>query len=460
MSRITFNGARTGRRAPSRGGMLSALKYDMGERKRIVFPIVDGGLVIFAKPYHPVMNKSVSLLRSRGGGTYAVNKIRCMHPYSQTNPTESLSIAKKGEICLFCDIAKYESRRQWDEIREEFGEDGFSKLSKKEMKEYFGKAEEDKTVDASFYREKNDDNENESKTLLDIYILALEMRLDKSGKVVMDSDGVAEYTPIVVPASKSRLNKFKEGVDNALASETIQEDILSPYLENEGTDAEEEVLIGFVDFMVNFPKESDKMTSGRNMSATPVSEAASVITDELIENFEDKADAIVKQAESLINNFYKNLQPHTRAEALEFMDGDGEDYFKALEAEFRMDEIEREDGTVIKSDDDRDAEILANVIDNVSTGNDDAKEDSGGEEEEADVEEAPKKKKRTAKPVVEEDAEEEKKPRKRTGTRRAKTEKAEAGEKKPRRTARRAPKKEESETLDDDSGLDDEIFNV
>lgn len=458
MSRVSFSGARTGRRAPSRGGMLKTLEYKVGERKRIVFPIYDGGLVLYAKPYHPVLNKSVHLAKSNGSGTYPVNKIRCMHPYAQTNPEDSLNVAKSGEICLFCDLSKYENRRQWKTINDEFGDDGFSQLTKKEMKAYFDELAEEDTVEPSYYQEENEDGEKESRTLLDIYILALEIQLDKKGKPVLDDNGIAKYEPIVMPASKSRLAKFKQGVDDAVASGSLDEDRLYPFIENEGTDAEEEVLIGFVDFLVNFPQEKDKMTSGRNMTATPVSESLSVISDDLIEDFESKGEALEKQASTLVNNFYVNLKPHTREEALEMLDG-GAEYFEELESEYRFDG-KTEDGKVIPSDDERDEEIITKVLENLSGNDSDEDEDAEEDKPKKKDKSKTKDKKKARKEVVEdededdEDEEEVENPvKKRKKSERTK----EDGEKVKKKKKKKV---EPEEDLDDDEFDGEEIFDV
>lgn len=399
MSRVSFSGARTGRRAPNKGGMLKSLEWKMGERKRLILPLVDGALVLFAKPYHPVMNQSLELVKTSGSGTYSISKVRCMHVYAQTSAEESLKIAEKGEVCLFCDVAKYEKRRQWEDINEEFGQDGFKEMTKEEQREYFKKSEKDQTVDASYYQETDADGNKESRTQMDIYLLALDIKLDKKNKPVLDENGEAQYEPILMPASKSRLGKFKNGVDNAVASGSIDEDMLYPFIENEGTDVEEEVLIGFVDFLVSFPMEADKMTSGRNMSAQPVSESMSVISPELITGFEAKAAETVKQAEQVINSFYVNLKAHTREEAMDMFKA-GEDYVNGLIEDYRtLEDTVSEDGREIMSDENRDAEIFAKIIKAI-------KKTDAGTDDETVEEEAPKKEKTRRERPAEVDVEE------------------------------------------------------
>lgn len=454
MGRMTFSKARTGKGVSGGGGMLQTLKWNIGDRLRLVFPVTEDGLIIFAKPYHPVLNKSVRLLKSDGSGTYPVNKIRCMHPFSQTNHKEGLKAAKSGEICLFCDLAKYESRRLWAEIEEEFGEDGFKELSKEEMKEYFEEAKEEDTVEASYYKSTDSEGNSQNITHYDMYILALQLTV-KNGKVVKEN-GIAKYTPIVMPVSMSRLSKFKDGVDNALVAGTLSEEMLHPYIENEGTDLEEEVKIGFVDFMVNFPEASDKMTSGRNMSAQPVSEKLSAISDELVAHFEENADEIVKKADTLVNNFYVNLKPHTREEALDMIDKD-EGYFEELEEEYRYHESrEGRNGNEIPSDDDNDASIIQRVLDQNS--------DTEDEDEEDEEEKKPRKKKakssdakkskRSKKKVEEEDEEEEdeedEKPKTRKRSPKSANSKKKSSGKKSKRPKKEEPEEDELDELDED----------
>ena len=472
MNRVQFSTARTGRRAPRGGGMLKSLEYKMGERKRLVFPIYDGGLVLFAKPYHKVYNSSVELAKTNGSGTYAVNKIRCTHPFSQTTPEETQQQAKKGEICLFCDISKYEGRRRWATINEEFGKDGFSQLDKKEQKAYFEELQETETVDKSYYSEEDEEGNRENRTLMDIFILALELQLDKKGKPALDEDGAPKYEPVIMPASKSRLEKFKQGVDDALASGSIELENLNVFIENEGTEAEEEVFIGFVDFMVTFPKAVDKMTSGRNMTATPVPESSSVDIDDLMEDFDKKAEDLVKQAENMINNFYVNLKPHTRESALEMLVS-GEDYFTQLEDEYRMFGGESEDGRELPNDDETDASIIERALKQSVSDEDEA------EDEETEEEEKPKKKeksgkkktgkegKKRTKPSRKEEPEEdldveddedepdediEEKPKKKEKSGKKKTGKS--GKK-----TKKAEEPKEDEELDDDD-FDEEMFDV
>lgn len=469
MSRVSFSSARTGKRQGGKGGnMLKTLEYKMGERKRLVFPIYQGGLILFAKPYHPVKKGALELVKSNGSGKYAINKVRCMHPYSQTTPEESLKAAKSGEICIFCDIAKYESRRQWETIREEFGENGFSELSKKEMKAYFEEMEESQTVETSYYKEEDEEGNKDNRTLMDIFILALEIQLDKKGKPLLDDKGLAKYEPLIMPASKSRLSKFKQGVDDAIASGTLEEDRLHGFIENEGTEAEEEVLIGYVDFLVSFPKEADKMTSGRNMTATPVSESNSVDIDELIEDFEKKAEEMVKSAENLVNNFYVNLKPHTRESGLEML-VQGAEYFEELEEEYRMHGgIDEDTGRELPDDDASDKEIIEKVLSRAK----DEEDDEGGAEEQE--EEKPKKnksskgkddkkRKKPARQEVDEDDdgededEEEVEPKPKKKKKKDSEGKSKKG--KDKKKSKKVKEPEEDEELDDDE-FDDEMFDV
>lgn len=357
MSRVSFNTVRSGRKP--RGGnsefkTLEQLKYENGDSKRVVFPIVDGGLVIFAQPFHKVLNSSVALAKANGEGTYEVHKIRCTHPYSQLADKDQKAVVETGEMCLFCNLAKYEDRKMWAMVAEQFGDD-FKNLSKKEKKDFFDEYEKMRTVEASYYRKKNEETgDNETKTHFDMYILALEITLD--GGNVKKIDGKAEYKPIIMPISAQRLEKFKTAVDDAISSGTLDEEILRPY-----KDGEEKVLIGWVDFRMAFPRSNTKMESGRNMTVTPMSARLSVVDDAFIGKFEDEQEEILKQAENTVNGLYKFLKVHNHEQAKETL-VKGANYYNELEAEFRITEsFENQNGTLVRSDDEMDAEIFEKV---------------------------------------------------------------------------------------------------
>ncbi|MFV1457712.1 hypothetical protein, partial [Bacillus mycoides] len=61
MGRLSFSGARTGRRAGGSGlgNMVQRLSFEVGETKRIIFPVLPDaegnlGLVVLAEPFHPI----------------------------------------------------------------------------------------------------------------------------------------------------------------------------------------------------------------------------------------------------------------------------------------------------------------------------------------------------------------------------------------------------------------------
>lgn len=367
--------ARGNRRGSQQNDLLEIMGFEIGERKRIVIPVFNGEIALFAKPYHKVVNESIEFV-SKNGKPYNVFQVRCTHPYSQVTQEDSIAEARKHEICAFCDLSKYEGRRVWDIINKEYG-DTFKDLEKSEQREVFKKIEALATVEPSYYQTKDEDGNTVNATQMEIYMLVLEIEMDGK-KPVLDNNGIPKYKPVVMKASKSRLDKFKNGVDDAVESGSLDEDMLYTYIENEGTDDAEKVSVGWVDFNVNFPNKPDKKESGKDMSATPVAEKLSVITEDFINAVTENGDALVKSAKSTVDNMLKNFRSHTREEAIgwikdQTVDGkvvSGEEYFKLLEAEYRFAGDDEHMG-----DDERDAEIFEKTLkyaDDVETETDDA----------------------------------------------------------------------------------------
>lgn len=368
MSRLSFSSARTGRRVgQSRGNTLNELKFDIGESKRLIVPIYNGQISVFGVPVHKVNGQGKINITTKNGKTFSVFSIRCTHPYSQTNGKEQLEIAEKGEICLFCDLAKYEERKRSKHIREEFGDDGFSKLTKEQQRDFYQTYEKQHphTLEKSYFSRREGDS-TFNQTTLDMYILVLEVKLE-NGKPKLDEQGVVEYEPVLMPASQARLEKFHTAVESGINSGQIEEDMLHTIIENEGTEIETEVNIGWIDFLVTFPQAQTKAGSGKDMTVVPVVRNKSVITDNLIEKFELTADQTVKSAENVLNIRNLNLARHSRDEAIQMIAKrggvDGADYFRELEAEFRYEEdITLDNGNVITNDDDADKQVIQSVL--------------------------------------------------------------------------------------------------
>ena len=328
MSRSTFSEARTGRKAFKGKGksadIVETLKYEVGETKRVIVPIVDGKVVVFSTPIHKVLNSRVRLPKN-AGGTYPVNEIRCTHVSTQPTDAESLRIAKKGEMCVFCELAKLENRQQWDIIRNEYG-DSFKEMSKDEKKAIFNRIQSTHTVESTFIEETDEAGNTTLSHTNKSYILLLEVETTgNDGKTVaLDGSGNPIVKPVLFPITSARSTKFKDAVETALDMETLTREILHPYIENEGTSLEEEVLIGWVDYMLKFPRKQTNMESAKDLNIIATSANNSIVEDVIQSLPKQTLEKFVKDAEFTTANYYKNLKELSRAEAIELI-ADSED---------------------------------------------------------------------------------------------------------------------------------------
>lgn len=369
MSRISFTGARTGKRARTGGtGLIGSFEWEMGDRKRLIFPVINGSVVMLAKPYHPVVNRGAIVLpKSNGQGTYAIDKVRCTHAYAQTSFEEGYKMAKTEEPCVFCQVALYEERRKWQSLRSQYTKEEFQALTKEEKKAVFNELNAEDTVGASFYSEVDSEGNTNYLTHYDIYILALDLSVDARGEVITETvNGVVQpkFQPVLMPASKARLEKFKNAVENSLMSGMLSRETLRPYVDNQGTDMEEEVLIGWVDFLVTFPQKAHKMESGKDMGVMPMAQGASVVTQAFIDAFEAKSALYEHEAEKTFDRLYVNLQAHT-AEDAKSMFAAGASYVDELASMYRITEsFTNEEGKVVESDTAKEQAVFKRAIEN------------------------------------------------------------------------------------------------
>lgn len=447
MSRSTFSEARTGRKAfKGRGNsaeIVETLKYEIGETKRVIVPIVDGKVVVFSTPIHKVLNSRVRLPKN-AGGTYPVNEIRCTHVSTQPTDAESLRIAKKGEMCVFCELAKLENRQQWDIIRNEYG-DSFKEMSKEEKKAIFNRIQSTHTVESTFIEETDDDGNTILSHTSKSYLLVLEVETtgNDGKKVALDGSGKPIVSPKLFPITATRSTKFKDAVETALDMETLQRENLYPYIENEGTNLEEEVLIGWVDFMLKFPRKSTKMESAKDLTILATSSNNSIVSDELIEFLQPKLEKMVKDAEFTTNNFFKNLKEFSRAEAIEFIadaedeNGNvisGEEYLDNLRAKYLITESTEDK----LSDVERETALFAKTIERLEgTGNATETVEKPAETPQQEVQQEVTETAETTEETVETPAEE--------------------APKKAKRVVRKKPAPKEEEVLDEDAFADEDF---
>ncbi|MGN4723701.1 hypothetical protein ACTFR8_22000 [Bacillus cereus group sp. MYBK15-3] len=402
MGRLSFSGARTGRRAGGNGlgNMVQRLSFEIGETKRIIFPVLPDsegnmGLVVLAEPFHPIKQSFLNFVNSRGG-TYQSYQVRCMHPYSQTDRNEAVKSAERKEMCPFCELSQYEVRRTYAEMEERYGEDGFKELSKDEQKKFYEEMDKQRKVENSYYKKSDEDGNEYNVTRLDITLLALELELeDAVGKnnkpvkrVVRDENGMPKYKKILMTMSQNRLDKFKTAADNAFEQGILDEDVNAyGYIENEGTEHEEEVLIGFVDFAVKFPNKPTKMESAKDMSPVAVPAKNSVVTKEFVDAITEIGVKLVAEAEKSYKAINPTLRPHTPQEAIALM-ADGGEYFYSMREQFGREEEDTEFNE----------KVFATVLSGAGAGTDeDAEAEANALREEDEAQEAAAAKAKTVK---------------------------------------------------------------
>lgn len=384
--RSSFTEARKGQRAyRSRGTqnqVVSDLKYDVNTVKRVIVPLVDGQMVVFSAPIHKVLNYNVKMPKTNGNGVYTVNEIRCTHVNAQTSDVDSLAIAESKEMCVFCELAKLENRQQWDKINAEYGED-FRNLSKDEKKAIFNSIQKTHTVESSFKTSQDEEGNTLLSTTTKNYILLLEVETSSAdGKTIKrNSDGSPIITPVLLPTTATRLEKFKSAVDMTMDVGGLAYENLHPIIENEGTDLEEEVLLGWVEFLLKFPDAPKKAESAKNLNVVALPHNQSIVNEEFIQEMTEKMVTFEKDAEFTVSNVYKNLKILPRQDVIQFINDredengnviSGEEYFDNLRAKYRKETVE--EGATYLSDTDHEAKLFDQVIERLGKKEEDKAE--------------------------------------------------------------------------------------
>lgn len=398
MSQIGFSQARTGRRARSGGnfGSIGQMEFEPGKRNRIFFPLRkdeegNQSLILFGETIHRFNDHTVIQIPKRKSGYYNPYTFRCTHPYSQQTHDKAVELAERKEMCVLCEYQRLHNSKRLEIMKQEFGteendyEDGFDnfkELDKKEKKAFFKQYEI--PVEPSFFEKENEDGETFRSNTAEMYLLAIQIETEekvkkvkskKTGKVrevsvtepLLDDEGNVKFKPVFYRVSGKKLNTFKNAVDNAIESDVLSLDDLTPYIENEGTDYEEEVLIGWVDFDLNYPK-GDKMESGRDVNITATKSDKSIFTThpEIREQIEGKIEGYYKDAVETFSKLFKHLKAYTRDEFMTMLSPEAKAEFLQLREEYRTEE-----------DDKFEQEIYENVL---NGGSDDEDSDTKQEE--------------------------------------------------------------------------------
>lgn len=350
MGRVSFTGARTGKRkGRSLGGFVERFDFEIGETKRIVFPVITNSegekeLVILAEPIHHVKQGFIEYV-GQSGKPFKPYKVRCMHPYSQTDANVARQSAERKEMCPFCELANLERRQLYSTMEERYGEEGFKDLSKEEQKEFYQEMESMSQVEESYYKKEDSDGNSYTVNRLDITVLAFELEtkitVNDAGRnvlsVIYDEAGFPKYKKILMPMSQSRLDKFKNAAETAFESESLSAETHSyAFIEGEGDDAEE-VTVGFVDFLVKFPQKADKKESAKDMTPHALPTNKSVITTAFVEKVQADSEKLLAEAEKAFKALNPTLKALTPTEAIGLMVDDGE-YYRGMKNAFGKEE--------------------------------------------------------------------------------------------------------------------------
>lgn len=367
MARIGFSQARTGRRARKGNNFdgVENLRFTPGKSNRLILPLKkdeDGslGLVLFAQTIHRLNRPSIIEIPRKEGKPYNPYTFRCTHPYSQQTQDDAVKIAKREEMCVLCELENLQNRRRLDIMKEEFGteekdfEDGFENfkaLTNKEKKAFFETNALD--VEKPYYEKEDADGEKFNAQTTEMYVLAMELETEekivkrkskKTGRtrkakvstIVLGDNGLPEYKAVLMKVSGQKLMDFKQAVDTAIEGDTLSYDHTFPYIENPDTEFEEEVLVGWVDFKLDYP-EGSRMESARNMKISAMPETKSVLLKhpDLKEEIEKEMDTYYKNAANTFNLFYKHLRMYKREEVLALLEPKTKAEFLQLREEYR-----------------------------------------------------------------------------------------------------------------------------
>lgn len=482
MTKMNFIQASTGARGSGRTPFkVRPFNFETGKDHRLVIPLrtnEDGSqeIVIFGETIHSFNGKGFVQIPKAKGGTYTTFTYRCTHPYSQQSQKDAVHLAEKEEFCPLCEMHNYENNELYAKMNEEYGDHGFKDLTTKEQRAFY--EENALRVEPSYRRKTSDDGEDESYLTTEMYMLALEIITEektreiknkKTGKTrdIVDNvpvveDGKVKYEPVLYKVTMKRLNELKNAVDDKIEDGTIALENVHSFIENEGTDNEEEISIGWVDFQLSYPDVSSRMDSARDMKLSAVNDDKSAVVknEGFVEEVEAQMDKYYDDAYKMYKAFYKHLQMRSREDILEMFIPEVKGVFDQLREEYRTE---------------KDEEFEKSVFENVlSTGDgsskaDDSEDESDDTETDADAD--------GEDVVVDEEVdveeEEEEKPEKKATKKKATTKKdtkkkdTKKTETKKKDTKKKETKKEEEpiedvsdEDLDEDLDIDpDDLFN-
>lgn len=336
------------------GSGVQSHAYEPGVDQKVVVPLVnlDGKLqpVMMSIPIHRVAKPGSIKFKSKSGGEYDGYTIRSMNAFSNSYVglyDDALEIAENGDSCVFNELIYLQNQKAWTKARAEFGEDlsNLTDAKKKELAEFI-KAEQDEHFIKPTYYPGNGDIPSRNVTESQILLLQYETidKIEKNAmgiekvtqEVVLDDNGQPKYTPVLFKLSEERAKKINDAIINAINDDVISTDDLHPYKEFEGTEDESDVLIGWVDLNLRWPKGS-KMESGRNLAVTALPTSKKITTPEIIEKVQEEDGPKLKDsAELMFFNRPSNIV-RNRREQIEVLSPEALRVYNELEVEFSDD---------------------------------------------------------------------------------------------------------------------------
>lgn len=308
--------------------------YEPGSEQKVVVPLFEqNGIlapVIVSAPIHKVGSVGALEMKRKDGSTYPIYNVRSNHPFAQGDAEISRELAERGEVCVFHELHELQRTKMWDEINAKFGDDltNLPEDVRKEINVEVRKAENAFVVKPSYLAARGDyPARNVTETYILLFVFETETTIQKNKlgvekevqTVLLDDNGQPKYSPVLFSLSSERGLKFETAVNNAIDSELVSEEDLHPYVEFEGTEDEQQIFIGWLDFTLRFPNGT-KMESGRDMSIVVPVKAQRAVTPELVASLQatEEGKKIVEQAHTFFNN-RPNVKVRTRAEQLELM---------------------------------------------------------------------------------------------------------------------------------------------
>lgn len=331
---------------------ITTMRFEAGETKRIVIPKLkfdDGteGVFILGEPIHRVLSPGFLQKTSKAGKKYNLYEIRCMNPKRQFGDNVT-KFAEGKQHCVYCELARLESRRRNQLVNEEYTTNGdaFNAMTKDEQRAFYQGIDAKNQIESSYLNNRRETNKVQ-------YIVGLEIETQEETKPspsglmktvvtpIKGEDGLPKYKLVYIKASEKMLTSLQTEATQAFNTEALGDDYFYGYNVSDS----EQVQYPFVDFQFIYPAGSRK-DSAKNRAIRATIQKYSVVTPEFVKTIQAKSAEIIKLAE---DNFYRainTLAPlETTEEQISLM-ADGGKYYREMVAEYGITEDNRPEPTL------------------------------------------------------------------------------------------------------------------